>query len=252
MNKLMIGSHIIELEQTTSTNSYAANLLHSGKQIEGTVIIACEQTQGKGMDQNVWESEANKNLTFSIILYPDFLDPAEQFRLTEIISLGITDFVKTLLPLDGNIKIKWPNDIYIGDRKLCGTLIQNSIIGNKLSESIVGIGLNVNQESFLSGAPNPVSLKQISGINYDLRQSLLGLCSFINIRYNQLKSKYYAKIESDYLSLLYRFDEWHDFIVQEKSVHARIVGITNYGQLKLESVEGDIYNCGMKEVVYCL
>lgn len=252
MNNQLIGSHIIELEQATSTNAYTDNLLLSKKPAEGTVIIAYQQTHGRGLDQNTWESEAKKNLTFSIILYPLFLHPSEQFRLIEVTSLGITDFIKTLLPSDNSIKIKWPNDIYVGDKKLCGTLVQNSIIGPKLSECIIGIGLNINQKKFISNAPNPVSLKQISGKNYDLKQCLTKLCASIDFRYSQLKNKQYSLLETDYLSLLYRYLEWHDFIIQENIIHARIIGISNYGQLRLESPDGKIHECGMKEVVYCL
>lgn len=251
MNKPIIGSHIIELKQTASTNVYTDKLLHSEKPEEGTVIIAYKQTKGKGQDKSKWESEANKNLTFSIILYPEFLNPSEQFRLIEVISLGITDYIKILLPSKQEIKIKWPNDIYIDDQKLCGTLVQNSIVGSKLTECIIGIGLNVNQEKFLSDAPNPVSLKQITGVGYILQQCLKELCSCIDKRYYQLKNKQYAQLESDYLLLLYRINETHDFIIHEDKVRASITGITNYGQLKLESVDHKIYECGMKEVVYC-
>jgi len=252
MNNPIIGSHIIELKKTESTNAYTDKLLHSEKPEEGTVIIAYKQTKGKGQDQNRWESEANKNLTFSIILYPEFIIPSAQFRLIEMTSLGIIDYIKTLLPPDLEIRIKWPNDIYIGNRKLCGTLVQNSIVGSELTECIVGIGLNVNQEKFLSDAPNPVSLKQITDVSYNLHECLRALCSSIDIRYFQLKNKQYAQLETDYLSLLYRFNEMHEFIIHENKVQARITGITNFGQLKLESIDHMIYECGMKEVVYCL
>jgi BirA family biotin operon repressor/biotin-[acetyl-CoA-carboxylase] ligase len=252
MNKPVIGSHIIEIKETTSTNTYTDKLLLSEKPAEGTVIIAYKQTHGKGQDQNKWESEANKNLTFSIILYPEFLNPSEQFKITEVTSLGITDFIKTVIPSDKYIKIKWPNDIYVGDRKLCGTLVQNSIVGSKLTECIVGIGLNVNQKIFRSDAPNPVSLKQITDQNYDLQKNLADLCLCLDKRYNQLKNREFTKLETDYLSLLYRYNEWHDYIIQGEKLQARIIGITQYGQLKLESSDSKIYECGMKEVVYCL
>ena len=252
MNKALIGSHIIELEQTTSTNVYTDNLLLSEKPPEGTVIIAYTQTKGKGLDQNNWESETNKNLTFSIILYPEFLDPSEQFRLVELTSLGITDFVKTLLSAGCNIKIKWPNDIYLDNKKLCGTLVQNSIVGSRLAECIIGIGLNINQEIFYSDAPNPVSLKQVTGHDFDLHECLRSLCTFLDNRYRQLKNNQYSLLEENYLSLLYRIDEWHNFIIHDKTIYARIIGITGYGQLKLESTGGKVYECGMKEVVYCM
>jgi BirA family transcriptional regulator, biotin operon repressor / biotin---[acetyl-CoA-carboxylase] ligase len=250
MKKRLIGSHIIELEKAASTNAYTDKLLLSEKPEEGTVIIAYQQTQGKGQDQNKWESEANKNLTFSIILYPWFLDPSEQFKLIEVTALGITDFVKSLLPFNNSIKIKWPNDIYVGDHKLCGTLVQNSIVGPQLTECIIGIGLNVNQKKFLSDAPNPISLQQISGQTYDLKKCLALLCGFIDDRYLQLKNRQYSTLETDYLSSLYRYFEWYDFIIHEATIHARIIGITEYGQLRLESRDGKSYECGMKEVVY--
>lgn len=251
MNNAIIGSHIIELKETTSTNSYTDKMLLSQKPAEGTVIIAYNQTSGKGQDQNVWESEANMNLTFSIILYPLFLNPSEQFRLIEVTSLGIADFIQTLLPSQENIKIKWPNDVYIGDRKICGTLVQNSIVGTQLSECIVGIGLNVNQEIFRSDAPNPVSLKQITGETYDVQKCLTDLCTCLDNRYFQLKNKQHALLENDYLSRLYRRHAWYDYIIQGSTIRARIIGITNYGQLRLESFDGIGYECGMKEVVYC-
>jgi len=252
MNNTVIGSHIIELKETTSTNDYTDKLLLSEKPEEGTVIIAYRQTEGKGQDQNKWESESNKNLTFSIILYPEFLNPSAQFKIIEVTSLGITDFIKKVIPKEKIIKIKWPNDIYVGDRKLCGTLVQHSIVGSKLTECIVGIGLNVNQEIFLSDAPNPVSLKQITHQNYDLQQSLTDLCLSIDKRYSQLKNREFVKLETDYLSLLYRYNEWHDYIIHETTLHAKIIGITNYGQLILESEDSKIHECGMKEVTYCL
>ena len=131
-------------------------------------------------------------------------------------------------------------------------MVQNSIVGSKLTECIVGIGLNINQEKFLSDAPNPVSLKQITGVSYKLQLCLKELCSYIDNRYLQLKNKQFSKLEADYLTILYRFNEMHDFIIHEDKVYARITGITNFGQLKLESIDQKIYECGMKEVVYCL
>ena len=104
----------------------------------------------------------------------------------------------------------------------------------------------------MSDAPNPVSLKQITGDNYNLKECLTNLCNCIDIRYAQLKNKNCIQLETDYLSLLYRLNEWHDFIIHKKNMRARIIGITNFGQLKLESEESKTYECGMKEVIYCL
>lgn len=250
MNTQIIGSHIIEIEQTTSTNTYTANLLQSKKQAEGTVIIADNQTDGKGQDQNKWESEPSKNLTFSIILYPNFLDPGDQFLLSQSISLGIIDFLKTILPDHQSIKIKWPNDIYVEDKKICGILIQNSITGNCLSDSIIGIGLNVNQSIFKSKAPNPISIKNLTDKEIDLQDSLSSLCSSLDNRYNQLASQQNEIIRQNYLELLYRFGEWCNYKINENLLVAKINGISEFGQLLLQDRNGNDYTCNIKEVVY--
>lgn len=251
MNTQIIGSHIIEIEQTASTNTYTANLLQSEKQAEGTVIIADNQTDGKGQDQNKWESEPLKNLTFSIILYPIFLDPGDQFLLSKSISLGIIDFLKTILPdHHKSIKIKWPNDIYVGDKKICGILIQNSITGNCLSDSIIGIGLNVNQSIFKSKAPNPISIKNLTDKEIDLKDGLSSICSSLNNRYTQLFNQQHDIISQIYLERLYRFGEWCNYKINDNLLVAKINGISEFGQLLLQDQNGNDYTCNIKEVAY--
>ena len=141
----MIGKNIIEIEETDSTNLYTSILLKSKKIPEGTVISAFRQNSGRGQGNNLWESEAGKNLTVSIVLYPYFLPIEEQSMLNKVISLGIYDMMTALTKGKANIKIKWPNDIYISDKKVSGILIENAIIGNKFIHSIVGVGININQ-----------------------------------------------------------------------------------------------------------
>ena len=217
---------------------------------EGCVIITDYQTKGKGTDLNSWESEKGKNLTFSLILYPN-ITADQQFRINKAISTGIYDFLLAELP-NQRISIKWPNDIYIDDRKACGILIQNSVMGNKLEYMVVGIGLNVNQTQFKSNAPNPVSLKMITGIEYNLETLLQKLLNCIFDRYANLHFEKTTKIETDYQNALYRLMEWHNYIVNGAIVHSRITGTSEYGQLLLENKSGKIQVCDLNEVKFII
>ena len=153
------------LETLKSTNHYLDNL--EPTPAEGRVIMTTNQTGGVGQQGNVWESEAGKNLTFSLLLKPTFLPIASRFMLTKAISIAILDFLKQELP-DQEVYIKWPNDIYFKNKKIAGILIKNEIKGMMMGTSIIGIGLNVNQESFDENLPNPISMKMITGKDYDL------------------------------------------------------------------------------------
>ncbi len=162
---MIIGSKLFLFESLPSTNSYAAFLLKNEVIPEGAIVSAEYQTTGRGQGSNIWESENGKNLLISIILYPSIIYPASQFLISMALSLGICDFLKRFIP---DCSIKWPNDIYVNDDKIAGILIENSIMGDKIESTIAGIGLNINQEKFLSDAPNPVSLSLITGKKYDL------------------------------------------------------------------------------------
>jgi BirA family transcriptional regulator, biotin operon repressor / biotin---[acetyl-CoA-carboxylase] ligase len=241
---------IIRLPETKSTNSYAIELLSKEKLPEGCVIITDNQTEGKGTDTNTWESEKGKNLTFSLVLYPT-IGADQQFILNKGISLGIYDFLASELP--GNkVSIKWPNDIYIADKKACGILIQNSVMGNKLDYMVIGIGLNVNQTHFTGNAPNPVSLKMITGREFDLDDLLQKLIKFVFNRYSQIKSGKGRHIETDYQKALYRLEEWHEYLVRGAIINARITGTNAFGQLELENTQGETLVCDLKEVKFII
>ncbi len=239
--------NILRLPQTKSTNSYAVSLLSQQRPPEGYVVITDNQTQGKGLETNSWESEVGKNLTFSIILYPDFA-AEQQFTLNKAISLGIYDFLQNKI---GKVKVsvKWPNDIYLDDKKVCGILIQNSLIGNRFDYTIVGIGLNVNQSIFLSDAPNPVSMKMITGIDYNIEELLEKLLKAILLRYSQVKTLP-KKIGQDYQNALYRFMEWHYFEVKKNRIFGRIRGTNEYGQLLIETENKPVLICDLKEIKF--
>lgn len=241
---------IIRLPETKSTNSYAIELLSKDHPEEGCVIITDHQTAGKGTDTNTWESEKGKNLTFSLILYPTLVAD-KQFILNKAISLGIYDFLIAELP-GHKVSIKWPNDLYIGDRKVCGILIQNSVMGNKLDYMVVGIGLNVNQTVFKSNAPNPVSMKMVSGKEFNLDEILQKLLLSVFERYANTRIETRRKIENDYQRVLYRLQEWHEYLVNSSRVYARITGTNAFGQLVLENESSETIVCDLKEVKFIL
>jgi len=193
--------NIIPIETVDSTNSYLKELARSQSLEEGTVVAARNQTAGKGQRGNAWESEAGKNITCSILLYPSFLPVQQYFLLSEAVSLGVK---KTLDAYTAGITVKWPNDIYHNERKIAGILIENELTGNQLSSSVAGIGVNINQERFLSDAPNPVSLKQITGREQDTDMIMKELIENILSLYEQLKSGDEETIIRMYHEALYR------------------------------------------------
>lgn len=246
----IIGSEIIRLKEVGSTNSYIMDWLAREKLKEGTVVLADYQTAGRGIDGSKWESEPEQNLTFSFILYPTFLAPEAQFYLNKIISLSLSDLVHELLPKHDGIRIKWPNDIYIGNKKVAGTLIQNGVKGSGFDYSIIGIGLNVNQITFPAGSGNPVSLKAIATAGFILEDVFRLTLTTMENRLNQLIRGELREIDKDYLDRLYRFNQLAGYILEGKSIKAKITGVNRYGQLVLEIPGEKIIECDLKEVKF--
>ena len=243
----MIGSIVHRIHETDSTNNYAANQLLTKRLPEGVVFIADSQIGGRGQASNRWESEPSKNLTFSILLYPEFLEISRQFELSKTISLGVTDYLNELTH---NVSIKWPNDIYLENRKVAGILIENSIRINKISSSIVGIGLNINQQIFVSDAPNPVSLSQITGESYNLDESLSDLCRKIDRRYSQLCNGGFSQIDKDYTQILFRRETWSIYSDENGDFEGKILGVDSIGRLRIETNSGQINKYQFKEVTF--
>jgi len=246
MNEI-VGSHIIRIQELGSTNNYAAAQLLTKSLPEGVVFLADSQVDGRGQGDNKWESEPNKNLTFSILLYPNFLKIDRQFLISKTISLGIADYLKEQTSL---VSIKWPNDIYIGKRKVAGILIENSIRNNIFSSCIVGIGLNINQIKFTGDAPNPVSLSLITGKIYNLDETLVELCLKINARYLQLRSLKSSQIDDDYAQMLYQLDDWSIYKDENDEFEGRIIGVDQSARLMIETRSGKINKYNFKEVVF--
>ena len=231
-----------------STNEYALTLLSKNKPAEGTVISTPNQYAGRGQIGSGWESAPGKNIALSIILYPSFLPIAQQFSLNQSISLAVFDLVEEHFPQ--KTKIKWPNDIYINEKKVAGILIQNSISGTKIRSSVVGIGINVNQELFTSGASNPTSFKLESGKEFDIDKIIPSLCHCIENRYLKLKSRNLVPLQADYLKHLYRYQtEWSFQRPNGQIFKGTITGIADSGQLQVETT-GKTETFGLKEIKF--
>ncbi len=228
-----------------STNAYAAEQLKHEMLPEGTVIYSNYQSAGKGQQGTKWESQPGKNLLLSIIFYPKSIKPENQFIVSMAVSLGIHDFLKTRVR---GCKIKWPNDIYIDHDKIAGILIENSIMGNSIISTIAGIGLNVNQLEFSEHSPKAVSLKMITGKNYDLRDCLENLVSNVDRRYRQIFSVHSQKIRNDYISCLYGFMEWRYFLTRDGILHGRITSVKDSGLLQVEDESGMMHEFRFKEI----
>ena len=244
-----MGNKIIFLNEVESTNNYANGLVLSDAADEGTVVMARFQQKGKGQQGNGWESEAGKNLLASIVLYPKFLSAGKQFYISKFTCLAIAE---VLVHEVENVSVKWPNDIYIENKKVAGILIENSIKGATLFSSVVGIGLNLNQEKFVSGAPNPVALKQITGKEYDVKSVLKKIVHSFFAWYEKLKAGDYDEIDSAYMAQLYRNNEWRLYRKNGVDFEARIVGIGEFGQLRLELTNGEISTFMFKEVEFVI
>jgi BirA family biotin operon repressor/biotin-[acetyl-CoA-carboxylase] ligase len=241
----IIGSTIERIHETDSTNNYAVTQLLTKRLPEGVVFIADSQIDGRGLASGKWESESNMNLTFSIILYPGFLEIRRQFEISKVISLGVADYLKDQT---GEVSVKWPNDLYIGDGKVGGILIENAIRINRITSCIVGIGLNINQQLFRSNAPNPVSLSQVTGKVYNLETALSDLCLKIDYRYQQLFNGAYLLIDKDYTRMLYRRGFWHWYTDENGDFEGKLLGVDQIGQLRIEARSGKINNYQFKEV----
>jgi len=244
---MIIGSNLLFFQNLPSTNAHTFDLLKKSKLPEGTILYTNYQSAGKGYSGNKWESEDGKNLLISIILYPSFIKPEDQFLISMVISLGVCDFLMRFIP---ECSIKWPNDIWVNNDKIAGLLLESSLTGNQIEFTVAGIGLNINQQRFLSNVPNPVSLNQLTGVNYDLPSSLEKLASDLDKRYKQLIGGNYGQIKKEYVSKLYRLNRWHEFRDKNGLYRGRVLTVGDYGRLIIERQNGEISEYSFKETEF--
>ena len=241
------------IKATHSTNTLLKELLAKGEWPEGERFLYTGfQTAGRGQAGNGWESEEGKNLLCSILLPPK----------KELFDLNVLTAVAVQRLLGEGFTIKWPNDIYYGDKKVAGILIENAIIGNEIKYSIAGIGLNVNQTTFLSSAPNPVSLKQISGKETDIDALMQALMTQIEA----LEAMDEAQVWAYYRDHLYRREGFWPFVEREVSTAptmnaekgaegiflAKIENVRTNGEIELRDQAGNLRIYHFKQVRYVL
>lgn len=247
MNNEQEAPRIIRLEETTSTNNYLRSLIGKEPLPEGSVVVSEYQTAGRGQVGNSWESEGGRNLMFSVVLYPEFLPANRQFLISQIAALSVKE---TLDQYVNGVTVKWPNDIYWQDRKICGMLIENDLTGHSLFCSVIGIGININQLHFMSDAPNPVSLRQITGKEYNREEILSRFLKRLYNRYLDLLLEKEEEIRRDYMRALYRRDGYHHYSDEQGNFEACIHDIEPTGHLILELLDGERRRYAFKEVVY--
>ena len=207
---------------------------------EDQVVWADYQTAGRGCGANRWESERGKNLLFSMMIHPENLPANKQFQISMAISLAIVDALGQLV---GDLCIKWPNDIYWRNGKLAGILIENTLKGNFIKDSIIGVGLNVNQREFHSDAPNPVSLWQITSQETDREQLLKDILNRLDFG---------EALKECYMKLLYRRKGFHPYTDKEDVFMAEIAGVEDDGHLLLIDEDGKERRYAFKEVTFII
>jgi BirA family biotin operon repressor/biotin-[acetyl-CoA-carboxylase] ligase len=232
------------LRETRSTNLVLKEMLREYELPEGFVLRTDFQSAGKGQPGNSWESEKGKNLLISVLLYPQHIAIDQLFVLSQLVSVAI---LRTLNSFCSGFSIKWPNDIYFGDKKIGGILIENSLQGSKLNTSIVGIGLNINQKTFRSDAPNPVSLRQITAKNQRRKNILQDV---LNNIYELYKKMDVEAIRKEYSENLYRRVGFYTYRDNKGLFEAELAGIESDGCLKLKTRTGEIRAYYFKEVAF--
>lgn len=251
------------LKSTDSTNNrLKARLANSEQPSDGYCLYTFYQTAGRGQSGNGWESENGKNLLFSILFYPNKIQANEQFRLSMFVAVVITNIVRRYI--SNNVRIKWPNDIYVADKKICGILIETQLLGSNIGWCVAGVGLNVNQTDFSLNIPNPVSIKVMTGIDTDLHL----LIKEIVEEFKQQEHLLYEpnSLKEQYMNLLYRREGYYPYIEREVSLEptmnaykgdgevffARIIDIDDEGRIILERKDGRINTYHFKQIRYVI
>lgn len=241
---------IVHFKEIDSTNNQARRDMEPAS--DRTVWLADFQTSGRGQKGNGWESRRGENLTFSMLLKPRAFLPERQFSLSQAVALSV---MECLREYGADTKIKWPNDIYAGDRKICGILIENTISGDKLSASIAGIGININQQEFSPAIPNPVSLSLLTGKMHDPFRILESFLEKFEGYYQDL---YYGivpeSLDRDYHTNLYRLGEYHEYVDMSdgRAFEGRIIGVDKNACLRVEERSGLSKPYAFKEIAYVL
>ncbi len=243
---MQIGQKIIHLESVDSTNNYVANLIQRSEISHGTVILADEQFAGKGQRGAEWHVNAGENLTFSFLLENVNLSVSQQFYLTQVVSLSLISLLKKLKL---TAQIKWPNDIYVKGSKIAGVLIENQVSNGMVNKSIIGIGLNVNQQSFEGF--NATSLTLELGQSFHLKEVLFSFIHSFNEHWMAFNNETKQVIKNEYLTHLLNYEKTAKYIDETGEFEGKITGVTEAGQLEL-LVGSEIKNYDIKGIQFIL
>lgn len=249
-DSLFTGKIKIYLPTTSSTNAHAMELLAKTNPSEGTCIYTDFQSAGRGQIGRFWHSSHGKNVLISYIFYPGFLKVTDQFYLNIISSLAVRD---TIMSYMDDVTIKWPNDVYVGEQKISGILVQNVLRGSQIKATVIGIGINVNESEFPSELPNPTSILGVIGRETRLDDVIQLLSSRLEYHYLRLKQAKYRDLMSDYYGALFRINTVAKYIDTEgNEFMAAIHSVDHQGKLILHTENGEKLTFGFREIHYVI
>ena len=244
----------INLPVVDSTNLFVREMLAeestgrvmSANALAGfTLVVADDQTHGRGQQGNSWETERGKNLTFSLLCHPDFIRPAEQFLLSQCMAVAVREALAQYVE---GVEVKWPNDIYVGEEKISGTLIECDLQGKHIANCIIGVGININQTEFRSDAPNPTSLRLLTGREHDREEVLSAIMRGFQRYYGWLQEGRAEALRERYMQHLYRRNGMHRYSDVRGEFMAEIAAIEPTGHMRLRFDNGNVVRYELKEV----
>jgi BirA family biotin operon repressor/biotin-[acetyl-CoA-carboxylase] ligase len=248
MDQLSKDRLIIRLDEVESTNLHLKKIAREVHPAEGSLVIADYQTAGRGQMGTSWFSSKGENLLFSLLIYPQHVVAAEQFIISRIAALAVKN---TLDQFANDIRIKWPNDIYWQDKKICGMLIENDVQGKQIENSVIGFGINVNEQSFPSDLPNPISLRQITGMVHDREYLLDTFMREFFLLYRDFEQGNIEGIEDEYMFDLYRMNDYYWYEDANGKFQAMIEDVLPSGHLLLRTLDsGEVRKYAFKEVTF--
>lgn len=248
MDQLSKDRLIIRLDEVESTNLHLKKIAREVHPAEGSLVIADYQTAGRGQMGTSWFSSKGENLLFSLLIYPQHVVAAEQFIISRIAALAVKN---TLDQFANDIRIKWPNDIYWQDKKICGMLIENDVQGQQIENSVIGFGINVNEQSFPSDLPNPISLRQITGMVHDREYLLDTFMREFFLLYRDFEQGNIEGIEDEYMFDLYRVNDYYWYEDANGKFQAMIEDVLPSGHLLLRTLDsGEVRKYAFKEVTF--
>ena len=253
MKEYKIKRH--RLQTVHSTNSFLRELNGGDASFDMELATTEFQTAGRGQKGNSWESEKSKNLLFSILLHPVYVQPSKQFCISEAIALAVVKSLKEIVAdelVAKDFSVKWPNDIYWKNKKIAGILIENELFGSTIRDCIVGVGININQQNFISDAPNPVSLYNILGVNTNVEELLDTIIKQFVANVSMIENGQTALLHNEYMDSLFRRKGIYPYRDADSDFMATIKDVREDGRLILTDSDDKERIYEFKEVAIVL